>query len=192
MKKYLYIIALTFSFSGCLNYAYNYDYQPSTPSAVYSGTAYEYIRSRSEEKFSLWYEAIEAGGMKDLYEQDGYTYFLLEDDQLVAWLNSWHYSSVSAMPQTAINTLLMGYTVKGVYNSVNLTTSPIDVMSCDSDHVVRMRLYPNASTASQNLHSMQAGWVNYDGSIDFRNIISSNIQTSNGIIHVVVSRFVRK
>lgn len=192
MKKYLYIIALTFSFSGCLNYAYNYDYQPSTPSAVYSGTAYEYIRSRSEEKFSLWYEAIEAGGMKDLYEQDGYTYFLLEDDQLVAWLNSWHYSSVSEMPQTAINTLLMGYTIKGVYNSVNLTTSPIDVMSCDSDHVVRMRLYPNASTASQNLHSMQAGWVNYDGSIDFRNIISSNIQTSNGIIHVVVSRFVRK
>ena len=179
-------------FTGCLNYAYNYDYVPSEPSAVYPGTAYEYIKSRSEEKFSLWYEAIEAGGMKDLYEQKGYTYFLLEDDQLVAWLTSWHYSSVSAMPQTALETLTKGYTLPGLYNSVDLTTSPIDVMSCDSDHVVRMRLYPNASTASQNLHSMQAGWVNQDGSVDYRNVISSNIQTSNGIIHVMVSRFVRK
>jgi len=192
MKKHFCLIALAVSLSGCLNYAYNYDYQHSTPSAVFDGTAYEYIRSRSEEKFSLWYEAIEAGGMQDLYEQPDHTYFLLEDDQLAAWLTSWHYSSVSAMPQTALNTLLQGYTLPRAYNSSQLTTSPIDVLSCDSDHVVRMRLYPNASTASQNLHSMQAGWVNLDGSVDYRNVISSNIQTSNGIIHVLVSRFVRK
>ncbi len=184
--------ALAVLFSGCLNYAYNYEYVHSEPSAVFTGTAYEFIKSRSEDKFSLWFEAIEAGGMKDLYEQKGNTYFLLEDDQLVAWLTSWHYSSVSAMPQTALNTLLEGYTLPKVYNSVDLTNSPIDVLSCDSDHVVRMRLYPNASTASQNLHSIQAGWVNYDGSVDYRNVISSNIQTSNGIIHVLGSRFIRK
>lgn len=184
--------APTVLFTGCLNYAYNYEYVPSEPSAVFNGTAYEYIRSRSEEKFSLWYEAIEAADMKDLYEQPDHTYFLLEDDQLAAWLSSWHYSSVAAMPQTALTTLLGGYTLPKAYNSAQLTTSPIDVLSCDSDHVVRMRLYPNASTASQNLHSMQAGWVNLDGSVDYRNVISSNIQTSNGIIHVLVSRFVRK
>lgn len=192
MKRIPLLLLLAYSLTGCLNYAYDYDYKHSEPSAVFSGTAYEYIQSRSEEKFSLWYEAIEAGGMRDLYEKKGYTYFLLEDDQLVAWLNSWHYSSISAMPQTALVTLTQGYTLPDLYNSVDLTTTPIDVMSCDSSHVVRMRLYPNASTASQNLHSMQAGWVNLDGSVDFRNVISSNIQTSNGIIHVLVSRFVRK
>lgn len=192
MKKILFILVVLFTITGCLNYAYNYEYEPSQPSAVFEGTAYEFIQSRSEDKFSLWFEAIEAGGQKAFYEQKGNTYFILEDDQLVAWLNSWHYSSVSAMPQSAINTLLLGYSVPGVYNTVNLTTNPIDVMTYDNDHTIRMRLYPNASTASQNLHNMQAGWVNLDGSIDYRVIISSNIQTSNGIIHVVGSRFVRK
>lgn len=179
-------------FTGCLNYAYNYEYVHSEPSAVFTGTAYEFIKSRSEDKFSLWYEAIEAADMKDFYEEPGHTYFLLEDDQLAAWLSSWHYSSVSAMPQTALTTLLGGYTLPKAYNSAQLTTSPIDVLSCDSDHVVRMRLYPNASTASQNLHAMSAGWVNYDGSIDYRGITTSNIEVSNGYIHVVTSRFVRK
>ena len=108
-------------FTGCLNYAYNYDYVHSEPSAVFTGTAYEFIKSRSEDKFSLWYEAIEAADMKDLYEQPDHTYFLLEDDQLAAWLSSWHYSSVAAMPQTALTTLLGGYTLPKVYNSVDLT-----------------------------------------------------------------------
>lgn len=192
MKKYLYIIALTLSFTGCLNYAYDYDYQHSAPPIPYDGTAYEYIKMRSEDKFSLWFEAIEAGGMKDLYEEEGNTYFLLEDDQLVAWLTSWHYSSVSEMPQTAINTLLLGYTIPGVYSTLDLTTAPIDVVSYDVEHIIRMRLYPTVSTASQNLHGMQAGWVNMDGTIDYRGISTSNIQTKNGIIHVASSRFVRR
>lgn len=192
MKKYLCIVAIALSFSGCLDYAYDYDYKSSKPSATFEGTAYEYIKMRSEDKFSLWFEAIEAGGMKDFYEEQGNTYFLLEDDQLAVWLNSWHYSSVSIMPQTAINTLIMGYTIPGVYSSLDLTTSPIDVDAYDDDHIIRMRLYPNASTASQNLHSMQAGWVNYDGSIDYRGVSCSNIKTSNGIIHVLNSRLIRK
>jgi hypothetical protein len=34
--------------------------------------------------------------------------------------------------------------------------------------------------------------VDMDGSVDFRGITTSNIETSNGFIHVVTSRFVRK
>ena len=192
MKRLPILLMLMGIMTGCLNYAYDYDYQPSAPSAEYEGTAYEFIRSRSADKFSLWYEAIEAGDMKDFYEQLNTTYFLLEDDQMAVWLSSWHYSSVSAMPQTALNTLIWGYSIPGIYSSLDLTTSPIDVPTYDGDHIIRMRLYPNASTASQNLHSMQAGWVNYDGSIDFRGIICSNIKTSNGIIHVLNSRLIRK
>jgi len=192
MKRLPILLALMCVMTGCLNYAYDYDYQPSTPSAEFNGTAYEFIQSRSADKFSLWFEAIEKGDMKDFYEQPNTTYFLLEDDQMAVWLNSWHYSSVSAMPLTAIHSLLMSYTVPGVYNSIDLTTSPVDVLTYDDDHIIRMRLYPNASTASQNLHSMQVGWVNYDGSVDYRNVISSNIKTSNGIIHVLNSRLIRK
>ena len=192
MKRLVFLALVLCSLTGCLNYAYNYKYEPSAPVAAYEGTAYDFIRSRSEDKFSLWFEAIEAGGMRSFYEEEGNTYFLLEDDQLVAWLTSWHYSSVSEMPKTAINTLLLGYSIPGVYNTLDMTTTPIDVTSYDGEHIIRMRLYPTVSTASQNLHGMQAGWVNMDGSVDYRGISSSNIQTSNGIIHIVSSRFVRK
>ena len=186
------LIAPAVFFTGCLHYANDHKYEPSAPSEEFEGTAYDYIRSRSEDKFSLWYEAIEAGEMKSFYEQEGKTYFLLEDDQMATWMNSWHYSSISKMPNTAVKSLLTSYTVPGVYNSIDLSTSPIDVTTCDDEHIMRMRLYPNASTASQNLHSMQAGWVNNDGTVDYRGVISSNIKTSNGIIHVLNSRLLRK
>lgn len=192
MKKIPFILMLMCSLSGCLHYANDYKYEPSAPSAEFNGTAYEYIKMRSEDKFSLWFEAIEAGNMKDFYEKRGNTYFLLEDEQLVAWLTSWHYSSVSEMPQTAINTLLLGYTIPGVYSTLDLTTSPTDVVSYDAEHIIRMRLYPTVSTASQNLHGMQAGWVNMDGTVEYRGISSSNIKTKNGIIHIASSRFVRR
>ncbi len=192
MKKIPFILMLMCSLSGCLHYANDYKYEPSAPSAEFKGTAYEYIRSRNEDKFSLWYEAIEAGDMKSFYEQQGKTFFLLEDDQVATWMNSWHYSSIGQMPNTAIKSLLTSYTIPGVYNSIDLTTSPIDVMTLDNEHIMRIRLYPNASTNSQNLHSMQAGWVSNDGLAEFRGVISSNIKTSNGIIHVLNSRLIRK
>jgi len=192
MKHLPFILLLTCALPGCLNYAYNYEYVHSDQPQPFQGTAYEYIKSRSEDVFSLWFEAIEAGGMRELYERKDYTYFILKDDEVMAWLNSWHYSSVAEMPQSAINTLLSGYTIPGVYNTYNLTTTPVDVLSCDSNHIIRMRIFPTVSTASQNLHGMQAGWVNMDGSVDFRGITTSNIETSNGFIHVVTSRFVRK
>lgn len=174
-----------------LDYAYDFKHTTQLPDSMINMTAYEFIQSRSVDKFSLWFEMINHADMRSFYEEEGHTYFILDDEQVAEWLTSYRYSSVQQIPLTLAQYHLKGYTIDGIYNSAGLTTNYTDVPALDGDHVIRMRLYPNATTASQNLNAMQAGWVNLDGTANLRSVVTSNLRCTNGIIHVVSVRFIR-
>ena len=93
------------------------------------------------------------------------TYFLLDDEEFASWLTTKKYASVASVPKSELQTMLKGYTLPGLYHSADLTTSPIDVLTCNGVLSIRLRLYPNPPTSSQDLNAMQAGYVNEDGKL---------------------------
>lgn len=152
-------------------------------------SCFEFIESRSGLDFSLLYEAIIRADMKDFFEADSLTYFLLNDDEFSTWLVAYRYASVKSTPISALQNLIKSYTVKGLYDSYNLTSSPIEVPTEDGVRILRMNIAFRESTSSQNITPLQAGYVRSDGTVQFRRMKTANLRGTNGIMHVLSQRF---
>lgn len=171
-----------------LPYAYSFTNDSAPALGEQNCTVYEYLKTHSE--FTLWYEAIVHAGMDDVFTgQDSLTFFVLKDDVMAGWLTSFRYSCIEQVPVNAMTDMLNSYIVDGYYPSLALSTSYISVPTLNETYRMCMRLYPNPSTKSQNLHAMQAGWEQPDPSVYYMtSVVTSNIKCTNGIIHVLAQK----
>jgi len=197
LKKTAYlliIIALTFSMQSCeifgLEYQTDFINTPAPAKTELGISAYKFIESRKNIDMALTFEAIEKAELKSLYETDSLTFFLINDVSFADLLASKKISSVAAATKGELQTLLKGYIVKGIYTSTkNLSTTPIVVMSENGVNKIQMRLEPKA-TSNQDLHKIQANYVPASGVVTkYNTVISSNIKPTNGIIHILYSKF---
>lgn len=187
------LISCVIGLSSCelfgLPYAYSFTNDPAPAFGEQNCTAYEFIKNNSE--FTFWYEAIVHAGLEDVFTKpDSLTFFVLKDEMMTGWLTSFRYSCIEQVPVNVMADFLRSYIADGYYPSTVLTTSYISVPTLNDDYRICMRLYPNPSTKSQNLHSMQAGWEQPDPTTYYMNsIITSNIKCTNGVIQVMAQKF---
>lgn len=193
MAQAIVLLSCVVGLSSCelfgLSYAYSFTNDPAPALGEQNCSVYEYLKNHSE--FTLWYEAIVHAGLEDVYtNQDSLTFFVIKDDVMAGWLTSFRYSCIEQVPVKVMADMLKSYTADGYYPSVSLTTSYISVPTLNEDYRICMRLYPNPSTKSQNLHAMQAGWEQPDPTTYYMNsIITSNIKCNNGVIHIMAQKF---
>ena len=195
MKYTIFLLAgfMLVGFSSCnlfgLDYQFDYENTSAPVTKELNMTCYEFIQSRSNLDLVLMYEAINRAELKEFYETDNQTFFLLDDTEFASWLTTKKYSSVNSVPQSVLQTLLKGYTLPGRYHSSDLTTTPIDILTCNGVLSIRLRLYPNPPTSSQDLNGMQAGYVNSDGTVNYSRCFTTNLKPTNGIAHLLQTRF---
>ena len=146
-----------------LDYQFNYENEAAPVTTELNMTCYEFIRSRSNSDLVLMYEAINRAEMQEFYETDNLTYFLLDDEEFASWLTTKKYASVASVPKSELQTMLKGYTLPGLYHSADLT--------------------------SQDLNAMQAGYVNEDGTVNYSKCHTTNLRPTNGIAHLLHTRF---
>lgn len=171
-----------------LEFQTDYDNKSAPVKTELGVSCFEFIESRSDIDFSLLYEAIMYADMKEFFETEGLTYFLLNDNLFAAWLFAYRYASVKSIPKTVVQNLIRSYTVKGIIHSGELT-APVDVLTEDGVRTLRIQIAPITSTSTQNLNPLQAGYVKNDGSVVFRGMKTANIRGTNGIMHVLSQRF---
>lgn len=187
------LISCVIGLSSCnlfgLPYAYSFTNDPSPALGEQHCSVYDYLKNNAE--FTLWTEAIEHAELTDLFSnQDSLTFFVLKDEVMAGWLTSFRYSCIEQVPVNVMANMLRSYIADGYYPSTALTTSYISVPTLNEGYRICMRLYPNPSTKSQNLHAMQAGWEQPDPTVYYMNsIVTSNIKCTNGVIQVMAQKF---
>lgn len=145
-------------------------------------TAYEFIETRRNMDMFLLYKAIEKAGYRDAFETDDRTYILLNDDALTAYLSGKRFASLDVMSVTQVREMLDTYIVKGRYHALDLSTTPIEVETLNPEKRMFLSLRPQASDVSDQY---QVIINNVTGSGKVTNVVTSNLQPTNGIIHVV-------
>ena len=81
-----------------------------------------------------------------------------------------------------IKTLLNSYIVKGRYHSLDLTTTPVKVETMNPDAIMYLSLRPQNNDA-QNKFEVRINDVVNSGKVV--SVVTSNLQPTNGIMHVV-------
>ena len=181
-------VALT----GCelfgLSYAYDYKQEHGADFGTLSCDAMAWIEEHKGGEFALQYEAIVRSGMEAVYRDSVYTFFVMKDDVWDAWLTSYKYSSIAEVPVKTLRTYLQRSIIPGKYLSTDIS-APVFVETLDP--TVTMRLYKTivSATSSQNLNGLRAGWTNDNGKINQVSMITSNLQPTNGALHVQAARF---
>ena len=171
-----------------LSYAYSYHNEPGEDFRSLTCDAYEFIEQHSSGDFALMYQAINRAGMESYYHDSVYTFFIIKDAVWDKFLSDYHYSSISEVPVQTLRNYLLRSIIPGKYLSSDIS-APIFVQTLDP--IVTMRLYKTivAATSSQNLNSLRAGWTNANGKINQVGCTTSNLQCTNGVIHVMGARF---
>ena len=171
-----------------LSYAYSYHNEPGEDFRKLNYDAYEFIKQHSTGEFALMYEAINRAGMESYYHDSVYTFFIHKDAVWDKFLSDYHYSSISEVPVQTLRNYLLRSIIPGKYLSSDIS-APIFVQTLDPN--VTMRLYKTivAATSSQNLNALRAGWTNANGKINQVGCTTSNLECTNGVIHVMGARF---
>lgn len=148
-------------------------------------TAYEFIETRKTVDLSLLYEAINMVQYKDSFEKDNRTYVVLNDVAFSAYLAANRFSSVQSMTKTQIKTLLNKYIVHGKYLSTDLTTTPLVVET--AERTVKLTFYLRSVTLdTTNKYQVLIGLF---GSTAVKWVVTSNLQPTNGVMHIIESYF---
>ncbi len=195
MKKILYfsfLAVVATVLSSCelfgLSYAYSYEQEHGANFGKLDCDAFEWIEGRKGNDMALQYQAILRAGMESYYHDSVYTFFVMKNETWDTWLQAYHYSSMNQVPVWRIREYLMRSIIPGKYLSTDISV-PIFVQTLDS--TMTMRLYKTivAPTSSQNLNSLRAGWTNPNGKINQVGVTTSNLEPTNGALHVQSSRF---
>lgn len=195
MKKIIYFAFLAVVatvLSSCelfgLSYAYSYKQEHGANFGKLDCDAFEWIEGRKGNDMALQHQAILRAGMESYYHDSVFTFFVMKNETWDTWLQAYHYSSIQQVPVWRIREYLMRSIIPGKYLSTDISV-PIFVQTLDS--TMTMRLYKTivAPTSSQNLNSLRAGWTNPNGKINQVGTITSNLEPTNGALHVQGSRF---
>ena len=190
MKKILFqLIAGCFMssiFSSCnlfgLDLQKDFEYEYSPVELTVDMSAYAFIESRKNMDMSLLYDAITLAGYQQEYEIDDRTFIILNDVAFTSYLKDNRYSGLQAMKVEDIKTLLNSYIVKGRYHSLDLTTTPVKVETMNPDAIMYLSLRPQNNDA-QNKFEVRINDVVNSGKVV--SVVTSNLQPTNGIMHVV-------
>jgi len=164
-----------------LNVQQDYNYIPSPINLKMNMTAYQFIESRKSLDMSAIYEAINRIGYRDSFEVQNRTYIVLNDAAFNNYLASKGYSALKYMSNADIQKFLNQYIIIGLYTSLTLTTVPTKVQTIDP--TVQLSLYLNPVTI--DVSDKYQIYFNKWGTTNFQHlIVTSNLQPTNGIIHV--------
>lgn len=188
IKQIVFLISISTVLSSCdffgLEYQYNYKNTSAPIDLELHMTAYEFIKTRKSVDLYLLYQAIEKAGMKEYFESQNKTYFLLTDPEFAKWMSTQKYASINSIPNAVISQFLKGYTLTGIYNSYNLTKAGKDVLADDGTRVLKVQLRDGTDT--QNQFGVQVGLVKTTGLPTMRTVYTSNLKPTNGYIHILI------
>ena len=147
-------------------------------------TAFQFIESRKNIDMSLTYEAIKRSGFKDSFEVNNRTYIVLNDIAFIKYLASKKYANVNFMPVDSIAMFFKRQTILGKYSSLSLTTAPLALQTADPNTKLALSLLYVSPTDNANKYQVQVRYSTAPLS-NIRNVVTSNINPTNGIIHVL-------
>lgn len=173
-------------FSSCnlfgLDLQKDFEYEYSPVELTMDMSAYAFIESRKNMDMSLLFDAINLAGYQQEYETEGRTFIVLNDVAFTSYLKDQHYSGLQAMKIEDIKTLLNSYIIKGRYHSLDLTTTPVKVETMNPNTTMYLSLRAQNNDA-QNKFEVRINEVVNSGKIV--SVVTSNLQPTNGIMHVV-------
>lgn len=194
LEGFLIVISISVVLTSCnfigLDYAYDFKYEYATEFGKHNCTAYEFIASRANDDFTLMKEAIDRTGLKEVFEDSIYTYFILENEDWADYLTSARYSSISQVPEGKLREYIKGYIIPGYYHTAELTPGLATRVNTLGKYVMSVEVADDVPTSSQNLHRFRVSWVGEQDLLSNKGCKSSNIVVNNGIVHVLHERLV--
>lgn len=177
----LLVLIVTCSFSSCSLFGYDlqedYDYEYTPGNAYLNQTAYEFIQSRKEIDMGILCQAVDRVGFKDEYEASDRTYIVMNDIAFVAYFQSKKYAGLDNMSDKDIKDLLNSLMLEEPISSLDLTINPIAMKPINRDK--KMYMWINTVTGyNMRIHYAAVATAGTP-------VVTSNIRTTNGVIHVV-------
>lgn len=160
---------------------FKYNYSPVQEKM--NMTAYEFIKSRANIDMTMLSEAIDSIDYKSEYEKPDRTYILINNTAFTAFIVNRKYAGVRFMPKAVIRELLNGNIIEGKYLSTDLTTNPLQVTTLKPGLKRTLSLNPPNTANNINFFFMKID--NYPGSSRSTDVVTSNLQSTNGVMHVV-------
>ena len=160
----------------------DFEYEYSPVELTMDMSAYAFIESRKNMDMSLLFDAINLAGYQQEYETEGRTFIVLNDVAFTSYLKDQHYSGLQAMKIEDIKTLLNSYIIKGRYHALDLTTTTVKVETMNPNTTMYLSLRAQNNDA-QNKFEVRINEVVNSGKIV--SVVTSNLQPTNGIMHVV-------
>jgi len=189
MKHYILTLAIILcALSGC-EVQDSYDYEPANIDNNVYMTTWEYINQR-QDVFSSLKQTIEHCGLEDMYKQTDkkYTYLLWRDDAFTRSGGIFSkYSSdgtVAGLDVEAVSNALLYHTVNGYYHALGtLSFDPLNVITLWKSQEALMTL--NLSN-SNDINYYSRIYINDNLGSSVRVVaVTSNLLTTNGVIHVL-------
>jgi hypothetical protein len=146
-------------------------------------TTYEFIKSRKDKDMTMLIEAIDSIGYKDEYEKPDRTYILLNNTAFTKFIETRFYAGVRFVPKSVLKDLLDGCIIEGKYLSTDLTTNPEQVTTLKASLKRTLSLSPPNTTNNINYFAMKID--NYTGTARAVDVVTSNLQSTNGVMLVV-------
>jgi len=169
----LVMVSALLALAGC-EIQKDYEYEYSNPGGKISQTAWEYIQSN--DSLSLLEVAIIRAGVQNLYSgTEMRTYIAPRNSAFRAYLKTNKYASVSAIPVATLDNVLKYHVVKTkvIFSDPALLQSDNPISYTTENGQV---IYLSHNTSYQGVinQGTKKSWT----------IITSNIEPTNGVIHV--------
>lgn len=153
----------------------NFEYEYSNPGGKLGVTAWEFIQQRSDI-LSMMEEAITIAGMQDYYSgSTEYTFILPRNSAFNDYLTANGYTNLSEVPVETLRSVLEYHIVKE------------RVIFSDPDLILANNPIAYETVSGQTMYlshdTSYRGVINY-GTKKSWTIITSNLEPTNGVIHV--------
>jgi len=146
-------------------------------------TAYQFIESRKNNDMSLLYLAINKAGYRDSFEVQNRTYIVLNDIAFTSYLTNKKFANISTMSKQDIVKMLNQYIIKGKYLVQSLTTKSTKVQTLDPTLQLGLAVLVSSFGDQAKYRAYFTLW----GSTSTRLFVTTNLQPTNGVIHVTDS-----
>lgn len=173
LKMLLLTVSVVFILFGC-EIQKDYEYEYSNADGKINKTAWEFIQTT--DSTSLMEEAITRTGLQNLYSgAEIRTYIVPRNSAFRAYLKTNKYASVSAIPVATLENVLKYHVVKAkvIFSDPELLKSDNPIAYTTENGLV-MYLSHNSSYQGIINQGTKKTWT----------IITSNIEPTNGVIHV--------
>jgi uncharacterized surface protein with fasciclin (FAS1) repeats len=173
----------------------NYSYDGEQIELETGITAYEWIKKRSD-KFSWMLEAIDYAEMSSYYMQDSvkYTFLVIDDVALERWANNNGALEITDLDKEKVKSLIKYHIIKGQYSAYDkqcpIEPSFVKTLLAGEDGLLTMHcvkssfpIYNAADGPVITSGNIMINATYANGSSPQRSSVTSNIITTNGVIH---------